>query len=216
ALADLAAARTRRVALNPFQKLISAAGRRALALAGDYVRFAVDYGQPEVRAMLAGNAGSDPVVQYAGMRLLEAQYRAGARVAVESCVAPDQSPAVRLAGTVAWRRVGDPALAGLLRDPDPRVALEAARAIHDVPVPEALPALAGLLEPPGPLLPHLSFPATGLNFTPEECRTWILRRAANAAFRLGGDSQATALARLAGRADAPEAVRMEALEALGQ
>ncbi|MFM7101066.1 MAG: c-type cytochrome, partial [Verrucomicrobiota bacterium] len=66
------------------------------------------------------------------------------------------------------------------------------------------------------LLPHLSFPATGLNFTPEECRTWILRRAANAAFRLGGDSQATALARLAGRADAPEAVRMEALEALGQ
>ncbi|MCH2132743.1 MAG: HEAT repeat domain-containing protein [Phycisphaerales bacterium] len=57
----------------------------------------------------------------------------------------DQMPAVRMAAVLALRRMADPAVARVLRDPDPLIAAEAARAINDVPIFEAESALADVL-----------------------------------------------------------------------
>ena len=46
----------------------------------------------------------------------------------------DESPAVRMGVLLALRRLGDPEIARFLGDSDPRLLLEAARAIHDVPI----------------------------------------------------------------------------------
>jgi len=54
-----------------------------------------------------------------------------------------------------------------------------------------------------------------LNFTRDEWFTWVLRRAVNANFRLGSPSNAAALGVFAARTDAPESVRVEAIEDLG-
>jgi quinoprotein glucose dehydrogenase len=73
--------------------------------------------------------------------------------------------------------------------------LEAARAIHDVPIPAALPQLAAII-------------------TREMQDDALIRRVLNANFRLGTPENATAIAAYAGRADAPEAMRLEALDML--
>ncbi len=54
----------------------------------------------------------------------------------------DPFPARRLACVVALRLQKSPRVADFLGDSDPLVVAEAARAIYDVPIPEALPALA--------------------------------------------------------------------------
>lgn len=54
----------------------------------------------------------------------------------------DQFQSVRLGVLLAMRRHTDPAIARFLFDPDPRITAEAARAIWDLPIPEAFGALA--------------------------------------------------------------------------
>lgn len=120
---------------------------------------------------------------------------------------------VRLAFLLAERRVGSPEIVSFLNDLHPQLVLEAARAIHDVPIPAALPALAGLLEPGEPKTEPIFWP-TNLTFTRNEWLTFVLRRSVNASLRLGDPTNAAALARTAGRTDLPESVRVEALEAL--
>ena len=85
---------------------------------------------------------------------------------------------------LALRRLGDPEIARFLNDPDPRLVLEAARAINDVPIAAAMPALAAL-------------PITSSTPLP------LLRRVLNANFRLGRAEHAAALAEAAGRPDFP-------------
>lgn len=111
--------------------------------------------------------------------------------------AADASPAVRMGVLLALRRLKSPAIARFFNDSQVELIAEAARAAHDVPVPAAMPALAGLL------------PKSGL---PE----FVLRRALNANFRLGQNEHAEAIARFAADGDAPERLRVEALGLLGQ
>jgi putative membrane-bound dehydrogenase-like protein len=59
-------------------------------------------------------------------------------------LAADPFPQTRLTAVLAMRMTRDPQLARLLHDPDLRVATEAARAINDLPILEAEPALAAL------------------------------------------------------------------------
>ena len=106
-------------------------------------------------------------------------------------------PAVRLGAVVALRRLALPGLAVFLKDPDPLVVVEAARAIHDLPVPEAIPALATLISQP-----NLSDAA--------------LRRAISANFRLGAKTHAEAVAAFAGNPLSDERLRIEALTELDQ
>ena len=53
-------------------------------------------------------------------------------------------PAARRAILLSLRKGGDPRITHFLRDADASLVTEAARAIHDVPIADALPALAGL------------------------------------------------------------------------
>ncbi|MBL9176062.1 MAG: HEAT repeat domain-containing protein [Verrucomicrobiales bacterium] len=134
------------------------------------------------------------------------------------------NPEVRLTYLLAERELKEPGIARSLSDPDPRLVLEAARAIHDVPIPAALPKLAALLGAGD--LSRLQQSAVDLDllrktnagaihFTGDEWLTWTLRRSVNAAFQIGDAAQATALATVATRNELPESVRIEALEDLG-
>ncbi len=145
-----------------------------------------------VVAMLSANADSDAYLRHAGALALAATDDRPALVAAGM----NESAAVRLAVAVALRRQRAPEVADLLADADPRVATEAARAIYDEPIPDALPRLAESLG--RPKAPDLL--------------TW---RALGAGFLLGKSENASALAAFAARADAPEALRVEALRLLG-
>jgi len=141
---------------------------------------------PAVLEFLRRNDGQDRLLQHAGVMALVWIGE------VDPALARDPSVAVRLAAVVALRKLRRPDLSRFLADADPRVVLEAARAIYDESVEAAYPELAGLLADPK---------------APERA----LVRAVNAAFRLG---DANALARFAARIDMPAAARVEALRVL--
>jgi quinoprotein glucose dehydrogenase len=119
-------------------------------------------------------------------------------------LASHSAPPVRMAAVIALRRLCDPHLADFLADPDPRVANEAIRAIHDAPVEEARPALAALLDG------YLAGKA-GRQLPP-----MISRRIVFSAFRVGGKDNA---ARLIGATASPALdllARQEAVRLLRQ
>jgi quinoprotein glucose dehydrogenase len=143
--------------------------------------------------LLRDNADRDAYIRHAavlglvGVKDIDALYRA----------ARDPSPAVRTGALLAMRRLGNPAVADFVSDPEPRVVLEAARAINDEPIAAAMPRLALLgitAKAPQPLL----------------------RRIANANFRIGGVENARVLADIAGRSDLGTAIRSLAIRMLGE
>jgi quinoprotein glucose dehydrogenase len=141
--------------------------------------------------MLRANADRDVHLRHAAVMGL-----AGTREPEKlAAAAQDSSAAVRMGILLAWRRLESPGLAVFLEDREPRLVLEAARAIHDVPIAAALPRLARL----------------PLERGVEEA---LARRVLNANFRLGGGENAAAVARAAGAEELPEAVRVEALQEL--
>ena len=114
-------------------------------------------------------------------------------------LAAKADPAARLVACLAMRRHGDAAIAGLLDDADPRIVLEAARAIHDVPIPAATAALAAQLDAP---------PLEGPDGDA------VLRRSIAACEREGTAADAARLARFIARPDAPLDRRLEAVAVL--
>ena len=96
--------------------------------------------------MLVANNDADPVLRFAGIAGLAGCASPEALAAM----ATHQSRAVRLAAVVALRRLSSPLVGKYLGDRDPLVVLESARAIHDVPIVEAFPALAELMKQPVP------------------------------------------------------------------
>jgi len=146
-----------------------------------------------IAAMLRENADRDPYLRHAGaMGLLGA-----AREDDLERLAGDASSSVRLATLLVYRRQGDPKVARFLNDPEPRLVVEAARAINDELIEGALTDLAALEV--GPL-------------TPEP----VVRRVLNANLRLGGSEQAAAVARIAASEQFDESIRVEALTLLGE
>ncbi len=107
----------------------------------------------------------------------------------------DDARAVRLAAVLTLRRLAHGGITAFLADTDPLIVREVAEAINDAPINAALPALAAFVEHP-----VVSEP--------------VMLRALNAHFRLGTAADAAALAAYAVRADAPEALREEALTLL--
>jgi quinoprotein glucose dehydrogenase len=154
-------------------------------------------GRPEAVAplvsMLRANADGDPYLRHAGVMGLAGSGSSSAR----KHAAIDPSAAVRMAILLTMRRGEDPEIARFLADPEPRLVLEAARAINDVPIALALPRLAAL-----PVAANLPMP--------------LLRRILNAGFRLGGAEHATKIAEVAGRSDLAESTRAMALLLLAQ
>jgi len=146
---------------------------------------------PSVLKLLRTNADADAHLTHAGVMAL---VGIGDTNAINQA-ARDKSPAVRRAALLAMRRLESPGIARFLNDPEPRLRHEAARAIHDVPIEEALPELA-------------------LFIGKVDCPTNLHPRAINACFRLGTDRHAKMLAAFSQRADVPDAMRVEALDAL--
>lgn len=140
----------------------------------------------------AARDGADPTLRHAAV----AGLTGSAKATELSARANDPSLNVRLASVVALRRQASPAVAAFLADADVMVVEEAARAIHDdTSIPAALPDLAR----------RLTAASTSEPF---------LRRAINANLRVGTPEAAARLADFALDANAPAAMRREALESL--
>ncbi|MHA3770365.1 PVC-type heme-binding CxxCH protein [Verrucomicrobiota bacterium sgz303538] len=144
--------------------------------------------------MLAENNDQDPILRH------------GAVMGLVGCANAQQlaskaghgSPAVRVGALLALRRLNSPEVAKFLTDGDQSIVLEAARAIHDVPIEPAFPALASL--------------AGNKNIKDNN----ILSRAINAQYRLGKAENAKALVALAADNAFPEAARKDAIDALSE
>ncbi len=142
-------------------------------------------------AMLRENADQDPFLRHAGVMGLMGTAPPAALLDA----ARDSSRSVRMAALLTMRRLHSPSLAIFLHDSDPLVVLDAARAINDLPINEAMPQLAALMAQP----------------TQSEPLDW---RVINANFRLGASQNAAALAGYAAQTSATPKLRMEALHAL--
>ena len=97
---------------------------------------------PNIAAVIWENDNQDPFLRHAGvlgLALMDQPEKIHE-------LAADQFPQNRLAAVLVMRRTSDPQLARLLHDADRRVATEAARAIHDLQLPDAMPALAAMAE----------------------------------------------------------------------
>jgi putative heme-binding domain-containing protein len=105
---------------------------------------------------------------------------------------------LRIAAVLVLRRLKSPLVAEFLHDSDEYIVAEAARAINDdESIPEALPALANVL-----------------NETKTTSEV-ILRRAINACLRVGGKGEIQTLVRFAERNDISDVVLAEAIATLG-
>ena len=146
---------------------------------------------PALLAALKANNDVDAYLRHAlVMGLLGSNDTAALSAAVT-----DPSPAVRLGVLLTFRRLGSAEVARFLNDSDSYLVREAALAINDAPIPAAAPALAAFIAKP------IADDA-------------VMLRAINENFRLGTPAHATALATYAARADAPAALRAEAITQL--
>ncbi len=143
--------------------------------------------------LLAENNNQDAYLRHAGVLALTAAPVEG----IAAKTISHNSPAVRLAAAVAFRRLNSPLAAKLLKDENPEVVAEAARAIHDDPAIEAaFPELAALLNEK----PNATPPA--------------IRRAIAANRRIGTAAAAQTLTSFAMREEVAADLRVAALQAL--
>ena len=149
---------------------------------------------------LAETAGAndDPYLRHA---VVWALAKIGDRGAVQQFVNA-ASAERRMAVLLTLRRWRDGDIAVFLQDSDPQLVVEAARAIYDLPIPEAVPALAALAITDAPLQSSDPQSAYALH-----------RRIIHAAVLLGGEQGADYLLRYASNEANDIAMREEALAA---
>ena len=143
--------------------------------------------------LLEDNADKDPVLRHAAVMGLAGS--AGGSPSLLVAHAKHSSPSARIGLLLALRRLGSEETAIFLNDVDPRIVVEAARAIHDTPIPAAMPKLAALVTRGGR-------------------DDALVRRVLNANFRAGTPEAAKAIAAYAARGDVQTEMRIEALEML--
>lgn len=136
---------------------------------------------------------ADPVLRHVASMAMETCMSAEKLAALASHASAD----VRRAAVVALRRAKSERVQQFLKDGDPSIVLEAARAIADVPISGAMEALAKIAMERG-----------------DEYA--LQRRAINANFRLGTKQHAARLAQFASRGDVSAKLRREALLRLAQ
>jgi putative membrane-bound dehydrogenase-like protein len=95
---------------------------------------------PAIVAMLAENDGADVFLRHAGVHALAA---IGDR-AVAAGLSREPQVELRLVAALLYRAWRDPSLGRMLGDPEAAIVAEAARAIHDLRIEEAMPALRRL------------------------------------------------------------------------
>ncbi len=142
--------------------------------------------------LLAENDNKDAYLRHAGVMALTTFIPESLQSAITH-----KSAAVRLAAAVALRRIHSPLTAKLLMDKNPQIVAEAAHAIYDDPaIKDAYPALADLIR----INPKATVPAA--------------RRSIAANRYLADKESAERLAVYAASDEAPQDLRIAALEAL--
>jgi putative heme-binding domain-containing protein len=153
---------------------------------------------PALVQVLAENNDQDAVLRHAAVMGLAGSAD---RAAIEA-LSTNSSAAVRLGILLTERRLHDAHIAAFLQDADPRIWSEAVRAIYDLPIRDAMPALIAQL-------------AQGLPAQVDPAMSILLSlRLIHAAVRYGGPDAAVALAAYAAHATAPPEIRATALHAL--
>lgn len=147
---------------------------------------------PSLLAILERTNDDDPVLRHAVVMGLGGSQSPSALAAA----AEGASPPERLGLVLALRRLGSPLAAQFLADSQATIANEAARAIYDVPIPDAMEDLARTLD--GRFVVSEPF----------------IRRALAANYRLGGSDGARRIARLAASRNVRSELRLEALRML--
>ena len=145
--------------------------------------------------MLAENNNRDIYLRHAGIYALQ---HMASNPNVLTALSGHESPAVRLAATVALRRLKSPAVANFIHDADPQVADEAIRTIGDLDLVSRHPIVAEHLDD-----------LTQRTWTP-----FMLRRLVHSAFRTGTQENAARILKFAVDPNLPEIVRIEALRLL--
>ncbi len=148
---------------------------------------------PALMQVLKENDNRDPHLRHAAAYALSMVADPDDLIAATK----DPSEGVRMGVLLAMRRLERSEIAVFLKDSSTRVVTEAARAINDLPIAGAMPDLAMLVDD----LASDANPA-------------LARRVVNANLRFGTEGTAGALARVAARESASEAVRAEALVSL--
>jgi len=154
---------------------------------------------PDISAMLLRNANSDAFLRHAGVMALTLLNHEPSLAAL----AKHQSPVLRLASLLAYRRLESTKLADFLRDDDASVVVEAARAIHDL---RLLPAMAELAQ--------LATEKLLINSDDPQTSYALHRRVINANLLLGEAHNAVALAQYAATESNPVTMRELALSSL--
>jgi quinoprotein glucose dehydrogenase len=145
-------------------------------------------------SMIKANNDEDVYLRHAAVLALSRIGAAEPIIALAS--SPEKS--LRTAAVLVLRRMKSDKISLFLQDKDEYIVTEAARGINDdLSIPAALPALASVLNEK--------------RFTSEP----LLRRAINAALRVGGESQLNDLIAFAKRKDIDKNIRAEALATLG-
>ena len=154
---------------------------------------------PAILKLLAANADQDAYLRHACAMALS-----GIKDPVEiSKLAMDLNRSVRLGVLLAMRLRSMPEVAGFLKDPDPLLVVEAARAIHDAPIHAAMPVLAEQVTVDHSNLSMALAPI-------------FWQRVVNANYRLGSVSAASALVRLLQERKADERSLADAATVLGE
>ena len=160
---------------------------------------------PAIQNLLENNKDADPFLRHAGIVALESILKHLDRSRFKEVLSRLQlysSSSVRLATVVALRRLESESVVRFLDDGDPKIVLEAARAIHDVPPgtwdsQDPISKLASLID-----RPRLSDP--------------LVRRVINANMILGGEASANALAEFASNSANPSDRRIDAIRLLSE
>lgn len=113
-----------------------------------------------------------------------------------------EETSIRLAAALVMRRRKSPQIVSFLNDSDLSIATEAALAINDLPIASGMAALAATVD--------------RVEGDPQNVSDSLVRRVINANFRIGAESNASTVARLAANPKLPTTMRAEALACLSQ
>lgn len=191
----LTAAETAEVARTLTAGLTDESARVQSLAAAALGRFGTSQAIEPLLGLLNRNADADPFLRHAAVMGLVQLNAADdlAKLAADS--SGKLSVSQRRGLLLALRRMQDPRVSLFLRDADPEIVTDAARAINDEPIDAAQSELARLVTQPG--LPE---PA--------------IRRALNANLRLRTPAAAAVVARFAGNPQAAPEMRREAIDIL--
>jgi quinoprotein glucose dehydrogenase len=172
-----------------------------------------------ILSLVRSNRTGDPWIRHAAARYWAGQVTAKASGSTHRQPSAfltqqisDPSREVRHTTLLALRNLGSAEIDRFLSDEDPELLALAVRAIHDVPIPSALPSLAGILETAS----WIADKPDPTNRAGQRVPTNpLVRRTLHAHFRLGQESNALALAGFATRTNTAAALRAEALFLLG-